>query len=93
MPEETYRFNDASYDRLNAAGISWRHVLHVLNNPARVRRHIGSVLHIAGLTPDETPIVVALIEEDDDQYLIVGARALDEDEAAAFRIMRKGGPS
>lgn len=91
--EETYRFDDGSYDRLLAAGISWQHALHVLRTSPRVRHHIGAVLRVAGSTPDGGVIVVALIEEADDQYLVVGARRLAGDEAEAVRNMLKGATS
>ncbi len=70
--EETYRFDEASYERLGAAGIGWQSVLDVLQARPRWRQHIGAVLRIAA--PDRTGrwLGVALIEEADDEYLVVG---------------------
>ena len=89
--EESYRFDDAAYDGLAAAGVSWQEVLHVLRTPPRVRHHIGSVLRVAGLSRSGRWIAVACIEEGDDEYLVVGARALSAEEAADVRKMIEGG--
>jgi hypothetical protein len=61
--------------------------LHVLSRPV-VRRHIGAVLTIAGQDRDGAWLTVALIEEEDDQYTVAGARHLGEDEIANIRRMR-----
>ena len=45
--EETYRFDEDSYQRLHAAGIGWQSVLDVLQARPRWRQHIGAVLRIA----------------------------------------------
>lgn len=85
-----YRFDEHSYDTLAAAGITWREVLHVLGTPPRVRHHIGAVLRIAGQTQAGRWIGVSLIEERDDDYLVVAARDLDEDEITAAKRMLGG---
>ena len=72
--EESYRFDDAAYDGLAAAGVSWQ-----------------EVLHVAGLSRSGRWIAVACIEEGDDEYLVVGARALSAEEAADVRKMIEGG--
>ena len=88
---ESYRFDDQSYDRLAAAGIHWRAAMEILHTPSpRVRRHIGSVLHVAAETTDRQWLVVACIEEADDEYLVVSARELTEDEVAAVKAMIQG---
>jgi hypothetical protein len=88
---DSYRFDDASYDALALAGISWRSVLWVLRGRPRVRRHIGAVLQVAGLADDGRWIAVALIEEEpDDQYLVVGARVLTDPEIRAVQAMIEG---
>lgn len=80
--DETYRFDERSYDALDAAGVGWQAALQVLRAPRRVRQHIGSVLRVAAVTREGRWVVVALIEEEDaDQYLVVSARELDSDEA------------
>jgi len=83
--EETYRFDEDSYQHLAAAGIGWQSVLDALRARPRWRQHIGAVLRIAAPDRSGRWLGVALIEEDDDQYLVVGARALDESEAEAVR--------
>ncbi len=90
--EETYRFDEDSYQRLEAAGIGWQSVLDVLQARPRWRQHIGAVLRIAA--PDRTGrwLGVALIEEADDQYLVVGVRELDAAEAEAVHwLLEQGG--
>lgn len=90
--DEVYRFDDASYTTLGAAGVAWQDVIHVLNDARpRVRQHIGAVLRVAAAGRDGRWLAVALIEEDDDHYLVVGARHLDPDEAEATRKMIEGG--
>jgi len=88
--DEHYRFDDRSYDTLAAAGIQWQDVLYVLRASPRVRHHIGAVLRIAAQTADGRWLAVACIEEDDDEYLVVGARELDDAESAAVRAMIEG---
>jgi hypothetical protein len=83
-----FRFDDRSYDALAAAGIRWQDALEVLRARPRVRHHIGAVLRIAAQTTAGRWLAVAAVEEDDDdEYLIVGARELDEAEVAAVRAM------
>lgn len=84
MPDEAYTFTLASYDRLAAAAIDPLAVRHVLSHPV-VRRHIGAVLTVAGRDHGGTWLSVALIEQADDQYEVVGARYLDADEIATIR--------
>ena len=88
--EESFRFDERSYDALAAAGIRWQDVLEVLRARPRVRHHIGAVLRIAAQTRAGAWLAVAAVEEDDDEYLIVGARELDEAEVAAVRAMIQG---
>ena len=90
MTDEEFRFDDRTYDALGAAGIRWQDVLEVLRARPRVRHHIGGVLRIAAQTTDGIWLAVACIEEDDDEYLVVGARELDDDETAAVRAMIQG---
>lgn len=87
---DTFRFDERSYDALAAAGIRWQDVLEVVRARPRVRHHIGAVLRIAAQASDGTWLAVAAIEEDDDEYLIVGARELDEAEVASVRAMIEG---
>lgn len=87
---EGYRFDDASYRALNAAGITWQEALYVLHTPPRVRSHIGAVLRVARQTAEGRWIAVALIEEADDDYLIVGGHELDAAETAAAKKMIEG---
>ncbi|GAA0232337.1 hypothetical protein [Cryptosporangium japonicum] len=79
--DETYRFDERSYDALDAAGVGWQAALQVLRAPRRVRQHIGAVLRVAAVTGDGRWVAVVLIEEDPDQYLVVSARELQRDEA------------
>ena len=79
--DETYRFDERSYDALDATGVGWQAALQVLRAPRRVRQHIGSVLRVAAVTRDGRWVAVALVEEEPDQYLVVSARELDGDEA------------
>jgi hypothetical protein len=88
--DESFRFDERSYDTLGAAGIPWQDVLEVLRTSPRVRHHLGSVLRIAAQTRDGRWLAVAYIVEDDDEYLVVGARELDEAEVSAVRAMIKG---
>lgn len=88
--EERYRFDDDSYAALAAAGVAWQCVLEVLHTRPRMRHHIGAVLRVAAPASDGRWYAVALIEEDDDQYLVVGARELDDVERAAVARMIKG---
>jgi hypothetical protein len=87
---ETYRFDERSYDALAAAGIGWQMALEVLRARPRLRHHIGAVLRIAAQANDGRWVAVALIEEDDDEYLVVSARELDAAEQQAVRHMIEG---
>lgn len=90
--DEAYRFDDTSYTTLGAAGIDWRDVIHVLNHARpRVRQHIGSVLRIAAPSRAGTWLAVVLIEEEDDTYLVVGARHLDDGEVETTQKMIERG--
>jgi hypothetical protein len=55
-----------------------------------VRQHIGAVLRVAAPASDGRWIVVALIEEADDEYLVESARELDGTETAALTKMIEG---
>ena len=88
---ERYRFDEDSYAALGRAGIGWQVAQQVLGADRQVRRHIGAVLHIAARATDGRWIVVALIEETDDAYLVVNARELDADEARTFARTLEGG--
>ena len=89
--EERYRYNEASYDALNRAGVGWVAAHDVLYGERKVRRHLGSGLNIAGQARDGRWISVTLIEEEaDDEYLVVGARELDPAEAATVARLLGG---
>jgi hypothetical protein len=47
-------------------------------------------MHVVGAVPDGRLLAVALIEETDDEYVVVGARWLDENEAQPLRRLRRG---
>jgi hypothetical protein len=89
---ERYRFDEASYDAIAAAGLDWLSAQDVLFAKPVVRQHIGAVLRIAGEDRRRRWIVVALIEDaTDDEYLVVSARLMDAAEIAAVeRIFREG---
>lgn len=89
--DETYRFDDRSYAALNAAGVSWLDVLHVLYRARpRIRRHIGGVLRLAAVGRGGRWIVVSCVEETDDQYLVVGGRYLTDEEIEVAQKMVRG---
>jgi hypothetical protein len=88
VPDETYMFTDETYLALAKARVSPLAVTDVLYGDWRVRRHIGASLQIAGQDRDGGWLAVALVETDDDQYIVTGARYLDEDEIAAISRMR-----
>jgi hypothetical protein len=85
------RFDNASYDALGKAGISWQTVQEVLRTHPQVRQHIGAVLRVAAPDRNGRWYVVALIEEADDEYLVVSARELGDTEVAALTRMTEGG--
>jgi hypothetical protein len=88
--DESFRFDDSSYDALGKAGVTWQTVQEALRTHPRVRHHIGAVLRVAARVRDGRWIVVALIEEADDEYLVVSARELDDTEVAAVSRMIEG---
>jgi hypothetical protein len=92
MPEEVYGFTERSYVNLAKAHVPPLSVLDVLYASWRVRRHIGASLQIAGQDRDGTWLVVALVEDADDEYTVTGARYLDEDEIAILQEMRGDRP-
>jgi hypothetical protein len=88
VPHEVYGFDEETYDRLDAAGVTPLSVLDVLHGGAVVRRHTGAVLQVAGRDHAGRRLVVALIETGaDDHYTVAGARSLDDDEIAAITRM------
>jgi hypothetical protein len=88
VPEETYEFDDVTYERIAQAGVIALSVLDVLYGGAVVRRHIGAVLQVAGRDRAGTWLAVALIETVDDRYTVAGARRLDDAEITAIARMR-----
>lgn len=90
--EERYRYNEASYDALDRAGVGWVAAHDLLHGERTVRRHLGAGLNIAGRARDGRWISVTLIEETDDEYLVVRARELDPDEAATIARLLGGHP-
>ena len=92
MVGERYVWDETSYDTVAAARLNWQVVQEVLRTHPRVRLHIGAVLRIVAQASDGRWIVVALIEERDDEYLVVSARLLNPDEiAAAIQMIERGG--
>ena len=88
MRDESYAFTEQTYDNLAKAEVSPLAVTDVLYGGAVVRRHLGASLQFAGRDRDGGWLAVALIEDDDDQYTVTGARYLDDDEIAAITRMR-----
>lgn len=89
--EIVYRFDERSYDALAVAGVNWREVQEVLRARPQYRQHIGAVLRVAARSSHGRWIGVALIEEADDEYLVVGGRELDVDEAEFVAGLIEGG--
>lgn len=90
--DETYRWDDDSYTAVAKAHVAWQDATHVLRHAhPRIRQHIGSVLRIAAPDRAGNWLVVALIEEGDDAYLVTGARYPGPDEVKALIAMTKGG--
>ncbi|GAA3398352.1 hypothetical protein [Cryptosporangium minutisporangium] len=90
---ETYSFDEAAYERLRQAGITWRSVLDVLHIPPRLRQPIGAVLRVAGQDRDGRWLLVILIEDEasDNAFQIVTARELHDQEAAGIaRLLDEG---
>ena len=73
-----------TFERLARSGISPRAVLDVLYGTTLVRRHIGSALQVFGQDRAGSWLAVALIEEEDDHYVVFGARRLDDTEISAI---------
>ncbi|HEX2143144.1 MAG TPA: hypothetical protein VHG10_01425 [Glycomyces sp.] len=90
--EERYRFDEASYDAIAAAGLHWTDVQDVLHGKPRVREHIGAVLRIGAEDRHHRWIAVSLIEDEvDNEFLVVSARLMDAAEIAWIeRIFREG---
>lgn len=90
---DSYRFDEASYDQLEAAGVPWPLIMQVLRTHPKIRRHHPGGLVLAAAVADdkggETWIVVALVEEGDDQYLVRGARPLGPDEIETIQAVIK----
>jgi hypothetical protein len=88
-----WRFDDSTLDRLTAAAVDPMAVIHVLTaGPPRVRRHIGSMLQVAAQVGGRRWLSVSLVEEADDQYVVTGARWLDDVESAAMtKLAERGG--
>ena len=91
MVEEYYVWDEASYDTVAAAGLDWQLVQLILRTRPRIRTHIGAVLRVVAQAPDRRWIVVSLIEQTDDTYLLVAARELDAEESTAAQRMIEGG--
>ena len=65
-------------------------VTDVLYSGRTVRRHIGASMQIAGRDRMGVWLAVALVEGADDQYIVTGARLLDEHEIAAIGRRMRG---
>lgn len=87
MVNEQYRFDDAGYSEIGASGVDWQSVIDVLYDAeVRIRQRIGeAVLLITAPNRHDRWLRVALVEEDDDEYLVTGARWLESDEAEAAK--------
>jgi hypothetical protein len=89
--DEWYRWDETSYDAVGAAGLGWQTVQEILRTRPRIRTHIGAVLRIVAQAHDGRWIVVALIEERDDESLVVSARLLNLDEiTVAIQMIERG---
>ncbi|MGH8824960.1 MAG: hypothetical protein ACRDVN_10835 [Jiangellaceae bacterium] len=84
MPAETYLFTEQSAAILKRAGIAPFDVSVALESRPRVRRHIGGALKMLGRGRHGRWLTVALIEQADDEYEVVGARYLEPDEVEAI---------
>ncbi|HEX5541873.1 MAG TPA: hypothetical protein VFX60_09965 [Micromonospora sp.] len=92
MPEESYAFTERAYLNLAKAEVRPLAVTDVLYGRPAVRRHIGAVLQIAGQDRDGTWLAVALIEGNDDEYAVVSARYLDDDEITTITQLLRRDP-
>ena len=88
VPDESYVFTERTYENLAKSEVSPLAVTDVLHSGHVARRHIGGSLQVAGRDRGNTWLVVALVEDGDDQYVVTGARYLDHDEIAAVIRMR-----
>lgn len=88
MPNETYDFSRSS-GRLLLAGVSPLSVLEVLHGGQVVRRHIGSSLQVFGRDRSGVWLAVALVEIEDDEYEVFGARYMDSDEIVNVEEVRR----
>jgi len=88
--EPLFSFTPETWGRLDLAGITVMSVLHVLYHSRAVRRHIGAVLQLAGQDQDGRWLAVAAIELEDDNYQVVGARWLDDNEVTSVNKMLRG---
>jgi hypothetical protein len=85
------RVRRSNYTAFAAAGIAWQDVIYTLyDSRPKVRRHIRAVLNVAATDRQGHWLAVALIERDDNDYLVVGARSLDSDEVATVTKMLGG---
>ena len=82
--EESYQFDDHTWEALAKAGVSPLSVTDVVHGRHRLRRHIGAVFQIAGQDRNGNWVGVIMIELDDDQYLVRSARYLEPDEVASI---------
>jgi hypothetical protein len=94
MSVEPFRFGDSSYEALGLAGVEWLDALHVLTEarPRMVRRiGDGTLVQVAAVMSDGRMLSVTLVEDPDEEYLVVDARWLDEDEAEPLRTWLERG--
>ncbi len=89
--EDTYRFDEHSYDVLRAAGVAWQTAVQILRTHPVLRSHTGTILHLAAQAADGHCYAITLAEEASDSYLIVDGRRLDDAEAATVRTLLQGG--
>ena len=88
MPDEVYEFSERTYENLATAQVAPVAVLDVLYGRWRLRRHIGAALQLAGQDRSGHWLGVALIETQDDHYLVTSARYLDADEVATIERIK-----
>jgi hypothetical protein len=92
VPNESYEFSERTYENLDRAQVTPFAVLDVLYSRQRFRRHIGAFLQVAGQDQAGHWLGVALIETQDDHYLVTSARYLDADEIATITRIRGDQP-